>query len=221
MIYVPPAGAAAAIWEAVEADLDLAIPATFASTGEGWTWQSNSGRRHRIDYVICPVTWLTAVVRAEVPKEICLALEDRLDHRMALVEFAVEAVRPPAARAPCTPADFMRHINRQALRLPEVAAQLQAKWSSVPDLPAAWPAELSERALGSLTRRFMLEVCPKGRPAPTKDWISDSTWVLLRQHAAARKAFFGQGRLRRRLWLQFVLRHWKAAAVPHGRAREQ
>ena len=25
MIYVPPAGAAAAIWEAVEADLDLAI----------------------------------------------------------------------------------------------------------------------------------------------------------------------------------------------------
>ena len=80
------------------ADMDLAVPATFASSGEGWTWQSNSGRRHRIDYVICPITWLTAVVRAEVPEEICLAVEDRLDHRMALVEFAVEAVRPPAAR---------------------------------------------------------------------------------------------------------------------------
>ncbi len=38
------------------AELDFAIPATFAATGEGWTWQSNSGRRHRIDYVICPVT---------------------------------------------------------------------------------------------------------------------------------------------------------------------
>ena len=65
------------------ADLDLAAPATFASEGEGWTWQSNSGRRHRIDFVMCPVPWLAAVLRAEVPEDITLALEDRLDHRLA------------------------------------------------------------------------------------------------------------------------------------------
>ncbi len=33
------------------AEPDLAIPTTFASHGEGWTWQSNTERRHRIDYV--------------------------------------------------------------------------------------------------------------------------------------------------------------------------
>ncbi len=66
------------------AEQDLAIPATFASTGEGWMWQSNSGRRHRIDYVICPVAWLPAVARAEVPEDVSLALEDRLDHRLAM-----------------------------------------------------------------------------------------------------------------------------------------
>ncbi len=59
-----------------------------------------------------------------VPVEVSLALEDRFDHRLAMAEFAAKAVRPPAVRVPCTPADFMRHINRQTLRLPEVAAQL-------------------------------------------------------------------------------------------------
>ncbi len=71
------------------AELDLAIPATFASEGESWTWQSNSDRRHRIDCVICPVPWLVAVLRAKVPEGINLTLEGRLDHRLALVEFAV------------------------------------------------------------------------------------------------------------------------------------
>ena len=115
----------------------------------------------------------------------------------------------------------MRHINLQALRLPEVAAQLQEKWSSVPELPAAWPADLAERALGLLTRRFMLEVCPKGRPAPTKDCITEGSWSLLRQHAAARRTFFDLGRFRRRLWLQFMVRQWRAAALPRGQLRRQ
>ena len=170
------------------AEQDLAIPATFASRGEGWTKQSNSDRRDRIDYVACPVAWLPAVVFAEVPSGISLALEDREDHRAAMVEFAVEAGPPLAVQVPCTAADFMRHINRQALRMEGVAAQLQEKWSMVPELPPSWPADLAEWALGSLTRRFMLQVCPKDRPAPRRDWISESTWVLLRRHAAARRA---------------------------------
>ena len=81
------------------ADLDLAVPATFSTEGEGWTWQSNCGRRHRIDYVMCPVSWLAAVVRAEVPESVSIALEDRLDHRLAWVDFAVDPPRQggPAA----------------------------------------------------------------------------------------------------------------------------
>ena len=93
------------------ADLDLAAPATFSTEGEGWTWQSNCGRRHRIDYVMCPVPWLAAVVRAEVPDPIHFALEDRLDHRLAWVDFAVE-VRPAEAALP----PLMRPIQHMLFR---------------------------------------------------------------------------------------------------------
>ena len=203
------------------ADLDLAVPATFSTEGEGWTWQSNCGRRHRIDYVMCPVSWLAAVVRAEVPESVSIALEDRLDHRLAWVDFAVEVRPAKAALPPCTAADFMRHINRRALRLPAVAEELQLKWSSVPSLPPGWPADLCEQAVGSLARRFMLEVCPKERPAPTKDWISDGTWDLLRRHAAARRAFFDCGRNRRHLASHFWFRQWRAAATDREPLRRQ
>ena len=203
------------------ADLDLAVPATFSTEGEGWTWQSNCGRRHRIDYVMCPVSWLAAVVRAEVPEAVSIALEDRLDHRLAWVDFAVEVRPAKAALPPCTAADFMRHINRRALRLPAVEEEVQLKWSSVPSLPPGWPADLCEQAMGSLARRFMLEVCPKERPAPTKDWISDGTWDLLRRHAAARRAFFDCGRNRRHLASQFWFRQWRAAATDREPLRRQ
>jgi hypothetical protein len=170
---------------------------------------------------MCPVPWLAAVVRAEVPDTISLALEDRLDHRLAWVDFAVDVRPAKAALPPCTAADFMRHINRRALRLPEVAEQLQRRWSSVPALPLTWPADLCEQAMGSLARRFMLEVCPKERPAPTKDWISDTTWTLLRKHAGARQSFFDLGRTRRQLASQFWFRHWRAAAANREPLRRQ
>ena len=112
---------------------------------------------------MCPVSWLAAVVRAEVPESVSIALEDRLDHRLAWVDFAVEVRPAKAALPPCTAADFMRHINRRALRLPAVAEELQLKWSSVPSLPPGWPADLCEQAMGSLACRFMLEACPKER----------------------------------------------------------
>ena len=94
------------------AEQDLAAPATFATRGEGWTWQSNAGRRHRIDFAICPRSWLPAVVVAEVPSQISLALEDREDHRAAVVELLVESGPPPADKVPCAAADFMRRVNR-------------------------------------------------------------------------------------------------------------
>ncbi len=70
---------------------------------------------------------------------------------------------------------------------------------------------------GSLSRRLMLQMCPKERPAPRKDGIAEDTWALLRQHAAARRVFFAEGRYRRRTWLQFVFWHWRAA-TPAGAA---
>ena len=83
----------------------------------------------------CPLAWLPAVAFAEVPSGILPALEDREDHRAAVVEFAVEAGPPPAVQEPCIAANVMRQISRQAFRFEGVAAQLQERWSLVPELP--------------------------------------------------------------------------------------
>ena len=90
--------------------------------------------------MLCPCDWLGAVLRAEVPDSVSLAIEDRVDHRLALVDFEVELKPQGRAPPPHTAADFMRHINRQALRLPEVAEELQRMWVEVPPLPPVWPA---------------------------------------------------------------------------------
>ncbi len=85
------------------------------------------------------------------PSRILLALEDREDHRAAVVEFAVEAGLPQAVEEPCAAADFMRQINRQALRLEWVAAHLQRLWNQVPELTPSWPADFGERATDSFS----------------------------------------------------------------------
>jgi hypothetical protein len=67
----------------------------------------------------------------------------------------------------------------------------------------------------------MLQVCPKDRPAPRMDLISEDTWVLLRQRAAVRRAFFDEGRFRRSVRLQFVLWRWRAATPAGGATRHR
>ena len=63
----------------------------------------------------CPRAWLPAVVYAEIPPELSLALEDREDHRAAVVEFRVEVGLPQALQAPSNAVTLMRLLNRQAL----------------------------------------------------------------------------------------------------------
>ncbi len=71
---------------------------------------------------------------------------------------------------------------------------------------------MAEQALGSLSGRFLLRLCPNERPAPRKDWIAEDTWPLLQRHA--RKGFFAWGRLRRRHRLRCFFLLWRSASRP-------
>jgi hypothetical protein len=117
--------AAGAALHQFAADLELCIPSTFHAEGEGWTWQNEVAGRHRIDFVLVPVAWLPAVVKAWVSEDVCLAIEDRMDHRMAVIELSVGVGPQPAPQAQWASGDFMRHINRRALNLPASAEALQ------------------------------------------------------------------------------------------------
>ena len=107
----------------------LALPATFfGADGDGMTWQSNYGYRSRLDFVACPGVWLGSVVLAAVLPPSLLALEDRVDHQAAFVEIQFASLSSGVG--------LQRHHRkwhqRDALKLPEVRAKIQAAWSKVP-----------------------------------------------------------------------------------------
>lgn len=186
-------------------ETNLALPATFkgrdgASKGDESTWISRSSRAHRIDYVAVPEKWRTAVVDAYADKGIALSTMGAEDHRAAVFAVRVSGARRNRPR-PGRP-------ERKALRTMAAAEVIAAKWAETRQMPVAWDVERVRKALA---QEVYLEACPKVAPAPRQARVGEETWLALRRHAAARRAYFHTKRQEKDMRRRHACSVWKGS----------
>ena len=186
-----------------------ALLATFRGGGGG-TWQDRVGRWHRLDYVLVSCDALSAVSRVEVDQEGMLAIREREDHWLVSVSLHGSLQRRVAPfPSYASEAGF---ADRAKLRLPAVREAVEKRWRATPPIPAQWTLEMMERAFARRGRQIFAKSCPRARPAPRNDWISEETWSALRVHGRLRGICFGDVRRRRALLLKCVLARWRASS---------
>ena len=102
---------------------------------------------------------------------------------------------------------------RQALKLPEVQEAVSAEWARALPLPTSWDSELASAAIAKFSRMALAQHCPPGTPAPKQEWISSTSWDLMRLHAAERRRWFGAIRSRRQALCRVLFAAWRDAAA--------
>ena len=156
-------------------EFDLALPATLlecvqTASGSGWTWQSTSGRQHRIDFIAIPASWVIAAHDACVlPLKVSIDMFQ--DHRPVAV--TVELAAGARARSP------RPWFSRVALRSTEGRAALELAWWSVPPLPLRWSVDVQAWAFAKLHRLLLEHFCPPVKSEPEKSWLTEGTWWIV------------------------------------------
>ena len=179
------------------ADSQTFLPNTFAHIhrGEGHTWVSPAGDRHRLDYIVLPLAWKDFKLQTQVLYDLEL-LQARDDHYPVLITCMFARNAPPGAYQPAS--------NRRASRpsKPQTATdrdKIVHVLSQVPNIP--WTTDVDAhyeqlaqawRAAGSI-----LDPVAQEHPAPVQPHVGAHAQRLvhlrqglrqyLRQESAERK----------------------------------
>lgn len=209
--------------------LGLASPATFVQAsgnppGPPGAWKSNAGRWHtghcqctclrwRTELITLRRWWPSGCTRPRREGQACR-------HRPRADAEEIAATRPRAGMT-CPHGELpssgllppiTRVASREHLGSVAVAEAVVADWAAAPPKPDDWHHDLMKKALASFSRHVFVARCPRSAPARRAPWIDEPTWCALKQHAAAREAFFAELKERRRVYLRCAFSGWRAAS---------
>ena len=198
------------------------LPSTFAEfhDGDGHTWVSPGGDKHRIDYVILPSTWQEFSLRSRVLYDIEL-LQLRDDHYPVYVQCEFGRNAPPASY----PASTRTARRPQRPGTPNETQQAVRALQSIPTIPWQTDIDVHYDALAQQWQRVGNLLDPPSRHAqgPTQPYLSEHasqlvTWrKALRQHLRQETG----ERNRRTLIFVFVAFRFHASGVAFTPAQRQ
>ena len=186
--------------------VDGFLPSTYEhiQVGPGDTWCSCTGDRHRIDYLIFPLSWFQYVVKATVLIGF-EAMQLREDHSPVFAQVAYQSTRSQAAYHDC---------KRKAIRPPPPASSKDKAYhhnllQSLPSCP--WHADVDQQyhcfvQAWSVAGRHLT---PPREEQPHQPFLTQTTLHTVRWCKALRKYLREEGAERQRRWLLIVFAAFK------------
>ena len=182
-------------------DYDLIMSRHFDCQGrQVHTWTGLSDRPAKLDYILVASTWVPTFVTKGLPEK-AEPFAER-DHRPLLA-----TVRVPTARVESR---GRLKLDRRAMSLPDNRQVVQQIFRKVP--PCPWHMDVDEHL--SIVHKHLgqqLEVAFPQQPLRIKQpYISEETWVLVRERRACRQVVRCLHKAWRKELLYFLFRAWIA-----------
>ena len=171
------------------------------------TWADNNGGHHRLDYVISDAVTSESLSKLWVVDEIDLSTAVREDHTpvAACLSLPVAAAKRP--RKDCRPArwserDLADPDSRHAFQCALEDTDWCARGVTSDQLLSCFSDTVQEHA-----EKFF----PPARRAPTKHWITDKTWSLIKPVPLLRSGLKGLRRSLKASLLSFCFKAWQCS----------
>ena len=181
--------------------------------GEGYTWVSPAGDKHRIDFVVLPLDWQAFKLSSQVLYDLEL-LQARDDHYPVMLQCEFVKHAPSAV---CYPATQRRASRPARPDNSEARAQAIDTLSKVPCIPWHEDVDVHYARLAQAWREAGTQLDPVtvARPAPTQPYVGAHAQRLVHLRQSLRKYLRTEAAERRRRHLICAF----AALWLHARGR--
>ena len=152
---------------------ELHVPSTFAEIHEGKSYTCLAkGHRHRIDYVLLPISWHDMIQKSYVDFTFDMN-NQREDHHPLVVEMncALILQRPPVRR--------QAKYDRIAASKPAARPQLQKIWSDMPEIPWTIPMDDHVALVDDYCLRALQQAFPCPKRPPRQPYFDHSDLQLI------------------------------------------
>ena len=130
--------------------------------------------------MVIPLLWLDTVQRTEIETMVELAMGERQDHAIPVVQVLQEGCkREGVGRA-------VRACKRLLLKAKDTRDQNRRMWDQVPNPPEAWCVGEHADKAAKLARPIGQRCAPKHAPAPRAHSMPEA-WSVAKQHTGLRK----------------------------------
>ena len=174
------------------------LPSTFSHVhkGEGHTWVSPAGDKHRIDFVVLPLDWQDFKLTSRVLYDLEL-LQARDDHYPVILQCEFVKHAPSDVYHPATQRRASRPTRPDT---PEARAQVIATLSRVPCIPWHEDVDVHYTQLAQAWRDVGSQLDPitAVKPAPTQPYVGAHAQHLVQLRQSLRKYLRAEAAERRR-----------------------